>query len=185
MTFGQAAGVGGAFFHLITHAAMKGLAFLSAGALLYVIHLANGNHEPLVLDDLNGASRRYPVVAFALSVAVLGLGGLPPLAGFMSKWQIFVAGVSTANPWMIAIVIFAAFNSLLSLGYYAPLVNRMYRNEMGPAVKLGKALSLWMVVPLVILALVVIIAGFWPPLLTWLSDLATASLQPILIVGGR
>lgn len=185
MAFGQAAGVGGAFFHLITHAAMKGLAFLSAGALLYSIHLANGGHGPLVLDDLNGAASRYPLAAFTLSIAVLGLGGLPPLAGFMSKWQIFVAGFSTSNPWMIAIVIFAALNSLLSLAYYAPIVNRMYRNEIGPAIKTGKALSLWMTAPLVILAVVVIVAGFWPPLLSWLSDLAAGSLQSILIMGGR
>lgn len=47
----------------------------------------------LMVEDLNGASRKYPMqVALGLSIAVLGLGGLPPLAGFMSKWQIFVAG---------------------------------------------------------------------------------------------
>src|SRR3990172_998217 len=87
----------GGFFHILTHAMMKGLAFLAAGALLYGLHQALGNHDPLVVDDLNGASRKYPLTAFAFSVAVLGLGGLPPLAGFMSKWQIFVGGFQTGN----------------------------------------------------------------------------------------
>jgi len=56
------------------HAAMKGLAFLAAGSLLYALHLAHGSHQPLMLDDLNGAAQRYPLTAFALSVAVLALG---------------------------------------------------------------------------------------------------------------
>ena len=48
------------------------------------------------MDDLT-APRRYPLVALAFSVALLGLGGLPPLGGFMSKWQIFAAGFETRN----------------------------------------------------------------------------------------
>jgi formate hydrogenlyase subunit 3/multisubunit Na+/H+ antiporter MnhD subunit len=176
LVFGSADGAAGAFFHVITHAAMKGLAFLSAGALLYAIHQSRGNHDPLVLEDLNGAARRYPVVAFALSVAVLSLGGLPPLAGFMSKWQIFVAGFNTGSPWMIAAVLFAAVNSVLSLGYYAPLVNRMYRYQAGEAVNQGGKISAWMVAPLVILVAAVIVIGFWPAAVNGLTIPAAASL---------
>ncbi len=164
MTFGSLDGAAGAFFHLINHAVMKGLAFLSAGALLYAIHLSRGDHAPLVLDDLNGAARRYPLAAFAFSVAVLGLGGLPPLSGFMSKWQIFVSGFETGNPWVIGLVIFAALNSVLSLAYYAPLVNRLYRFEMAIPVRRGGAISFWMAAPLVVMALVVIILGVYPSL---------------------
>jgi formate hydrogenlyase subunit 3/multisubunit Na+/H+ antiporter MnhD subunit len=178
LVFGQPAGAAGAFFHMITHAAMKGLAFLSAGALLYGIHLSRGEHTPLVLDDLNGAARRYPLAALALSVAVLGLGGLPPLAGFMSKWQIFAAGFQTGNGWIIALVIFAALNSVLSLGYYAPLVNRMYRLEIGESVQAGNGISFWMAAPLVVLVGVVILLGVWPALANGLTLPAAQSLIP-------
>jgi proton-translocating NADH-quinone oxidoreductase chain N len=176
LAYGQADGAAGAFFHLITHAAMKGLAFLSVGVLLYTLHIDRGDHSPLVVEDLNGAARRYPVVAFCLSVAVLSLGGLPPLGGFMSKWQIFVAGFATLDPWMIGLVIFAALNSVLSLGYYAPLVNRMYRYEEGEIVKSGKPASLWMVIPLIVLAAFVILFGFWPSLANPLTYPAAQSL---------
>lgn len=178
LVFGQPAGAAGAFFHMITHAAMKGLAFLSAGALLYAIHLSRGEHAPLVLDDLNGAARRYPLAAFAFSVAVLGLGGLPPLAGFMSKWQIFVAGFETGNGWIIALVIFAALNSVLSLGYYAPLVNRLYRHEIGESVQAGNRITFWMAAPLVVLVGVVILLGVWPALANGLTLPAAQSLIP-------
>ncbi len=167
--FGSQAGGAGGFFHIITHALMKGLAFLSAGAFIYVLYLAHDSHNPLTRDDLNGAAQKYPLVAFAFSVALLGLGGIPPLAGFMSKWQIFVAGFQTGNGWVMGLVIFAALNSVLSLGYYAPLVNRMYRNEPGKVVKQGAPLPGLIAIPLVLLAGLVILLGIWPSLASWLT----------------
>jgi proton-translocating NADH-quinone oxidoreductase chain N len=164
ISFGQAEGAQGSVFHLLTHAAMKGLAFLGAGGLLFALRLSRGDHGPLTSADLAGASRRYPVTALALSVALLGLGGLPPLGGFMSKWQIFAAGVHTGSPIAVALVVFAVLNSLLSLGYYAPLVSTMYRNTPSEAVIGGAKVPVAMVVPLVLLALVVVAFGVWPAL---------------------
>ncbi|NPV76088.1 MAG: hypothetical protein HPY59_06885 [Anaerolineae bacterium] len=182
MAFKVANGAAGGFFHLFTHALMKGLAFLSAGALLYTLHIARGDHDPLTLDDLNGASKRYPLTAFALSIAVLALGGLPPLAGFMSKWQIFVAGAQTQNLWIILLVIFAALNSVLSLGYYAPLVNRMYRKTPSATVENGKPTPKIMAVPIILLTLGVVIFGFAPAWINWLTAPAAASL--LAVFGG-
>ncbi len=176
ITFSRGNGSEGAFFHLITHGLMKSLAFLAAGGLLYALHLSRGDHEPLVLDDLNGASRRYPLTALFFSMAALGLGGLPPLAGFMSKWQIFMGAVQTQNPWAIGLVVFAALNSVLSLGYYAPLVNRLYRREPGERVMQGNSLTLWMVLPMLILALLVLLLGIWPAPVRMFTDFAANAL---------
>jgi len=166
----------GASFHLITHGLMKSLAFLAAGALLFNLKIANGDHGQLTVDDINGASKKYPFTVFAFSVAVLGLGGLPPLAGFMSKWQIFVAGAVTQNVWIIALVIFAGLNSVLSLGYYAPLVNRMYRKNPSEIIKNGKPISIWMYIPMVILTIFITILGVFPSLLYWMTVPACSSL---------
>ena len=174
--FGQGDGAAGGFFHLITHSLMKGLAFLAAGALLYALHLSHKEHSPLTLNDLNGASRKYPLVAFALSVAVLALGGLPPMAGFMSKWQILAAGVSSTEPWVLFVVVFIALNSVLSLAYYAPIVNRLYRREQSSTVENGNPIPIFMVVPLVIVVLAVVLIGVWPALLNFFTDKAMVSL---------
>ena len=173
---GQAAGAQGAFFHLFNHGLMKGLAFLAAGALLYALHLAAGSHDPLTIRDLDGAASRYPMVALTFSIALLALGGLPPLAGFMSKWQIFAAGFATKNFLIAGLVIFAALNSVLSLAYYAPLVNAVYRKQPSTAVAAGAAVPASMVLPLAVLALAVVVLGFWPSLLNFLTEPASSAL---------
>jgi NADH:ubiquinone oxidoreductase subunit 2 (subunit N) len=124
----------------------------------------------LSVADLSGVARRYPLVALTFSVAVLGLGGLPPLAGFMSKWQIFVAGFESGNVLIDGLVVFAALNSVLSLAYYVPLVNVLYRQKPSRAVRQGARLPIVMQVPLVALALAVVVIGVWPGLVSWLTD---------------
>lgn len=173
---GEAAGAQGGLFHLVTHGLMKGLAFLAAGALLWALHITAGHHGPLTIEDLSGAARRYPLVALALSIAVLGLGGLPPLAGFMSKWQIFTAGFATHNGWVEALVVFAGLNSVLSLAYYAPLVNAVYRKEPSLAVMTGEPLPVAMTAPLLVLGLAVVAIGVWPSLVVWLTGPAGSAL---------
>jgi proton-translocating NADH-quinone oxidoreductase chain N len=181
---GQVGGVQGGMFHLLNHGIMKGLAFLSVGALMYAVGLSasrmtgagepagSAAHGPLLISDLGGAAQRFPLLALALSLAVLGLAGLPPLAGFMSKWQIFVAGFGAHN-WVIGgLVVFAALNSVLSLAYYAPLVNEVYKNKMSSSVQNAAALPWTINLPLVFLAVGVVVLGLWPSLAQWLTSAA-------------
>ena len=169
MYSGIALGAQGAFFHLITHMLMKGLAFLAVGALMYGMLLQNNSHVSLKKDDLAGAAQKYPLAALALSIAVLALGGMPPLAGFMSKWQIFESGFATQNGWIIALMIFMALNSVLSLGYYAPLVNLMYRKQPSQQVVCGKPMTWTIALPLVVMTGLVIVLGFFPGLVNSLT----------------
>lgn len=173
---GTAAGAAGGLFHLFNHGLMKGLAFLAAGALLYALHIAIGDHAPLTVSDLSGAARRYPVAAFTFSLALLSLGGLPPLAGFMSKWQIFAAGFQTHNLFIEGLVLFAALNSVLSLAYYTPLINAAYRLQTTTALWNGRPLPMTMNLTLVVLALPIVVIGFWPGLVSWLTEPAGAAL---------
>jgi NADH:ubiquinone oxidoreductase subunit 2 (subunit N) len=166
---GVALGAQGAFFHLFNHMLMKGLAFLGVGALMYGLFLQNNSHASLKVKDLAGTAQRYPLVALSLSIALLALGGLPPLAGFMSKWQIFVSGFQTQNGWIVALMIFMALNSVLSLAYYAPLVNMMYRGKPSQQVLTGKPVTCTISLPLVVMTGLVILLGFFPGLLNWLT----------------
>ena len=64
--------------------------------------------------------------------------------------------------WMWAVVVFVGLNSVLSLGYYAPMINRMYRREPSEVVQRGKAVPWMMVVPMVFLTLGILVIGVWP-----------------------
>jgi NADH:ubiquinone oxidoreductase subunit 2 (subunit N) len=116
---------------------------------------------------------------------VLGLGGLPPLAGFMSKWQIFVAGFSTHSLLVETLVVFAALNSVLSLAYYAPLVNAVYRHEPSQAVAAGRPMPALMSIPLVMLSLAIILIGLWPGLVNWITLPAGQALIRGVLVAAR
>lgn len=179
LSFKLIEGAQGGFFHLITHSLMKGLAFLAAGALLYAFYISRKEHSPLTLDDLNGASSKYPLTAFVFSAAVLGLGGLPPFAGFMSKWQILVAGVATKDVLMMVIVVFAALNSILSLGYYAPIVNRLYRRQPSTAVQNGNPISWQMTLPMVLMVVIIVVLGVWPQVIEFVTGNAAYSLMSV------
>jgi formate hydrogenlyase subunit 3/multisubunit Na+/H+ antiporter MnhD subunit len=172
----QLDGAQGGLFHLLNHGMMKGLAFLAAGTLLYTLHITSGNHGSLTVDELSGAAQRYPLVAFAFSLAVLGLGGIPPLAGFMSKWQIVISGFETHNLVILLLVIFIALNSVLSLAYYAPLVNTIYRRGQSTAVRMGSPVPASMTIPLVGLSIFVVLVGVWPTLTSWLISPASTAL---------
>jgi NADH-quinone oxidoreductase subunit N len=107
----------GGLFHMFTHVFMKGGAFIVVGALC-----ARGLSENI--SDYRGLSRRAPLIAFAMGVFMFSLAGIPPLAGFWSKFILFSAGVDGGTwIWLIA---FAVINSAISLYYYAKVVKAMY-----------------------------------------------------------
>ena len=68
---------------------------------------------------------------------------------------------------------------MLSLAYYAPLVNRMYRNEPSPAVAAGKPVTFLLGAPLVALTLVVVALGMWPGLADFITGPAGDQLVSI------
>jgi NADH:ubiquinone oxidoreductase subunit 2 (subunit N) len=80
--------------------------------------------------------------------------------------------MTTQNIWMIALVIFMALNSVLSLGYYAPLVNRLYRKEASDNVLSAPESTATMMLPLTILAVLVIGIGLYTPAIQWMSNVA-------------
>jgi proton-translocating NADH-quinone oxidoreductase chain N len=159
---GAPAGAPGGLFHIVTHAFMKGLAFLCAGALIF--RLGSGQTA-----DMRGAAWKMPITAAAFTVAVLSLAGVPPFAGFMSKLLIYQSGIQSATTlgWIATFVAIA--NSVLSLGYYLPAVSTLYSKERSPLVTAkAKEVPPLMVAALVLLALVIVYLGVSPePVRSW------------------
>ncbi len=121
-------GVQGGLFHVLTHAIMKGGAFLVVAATAIV-----GIGEEI--EDYRGLGRRMPFVAFSMVIFLLSLAGIPPLGGFLSKFVLFSSAVIPAsiNPWFLALAISGVLNSALSLYYYARVIWYMWVLEPSDA----------------------------------------------------
>lgn len=105
-------------FHVITHAFMKGGAFFCVSILTY-------NRVGRKIEDFRGLRKRAPFTAFALTVFLLSLAGIPPLGGFWSKVFLFASAVEPGG-WMPWLALIGFLNSALSLYYYARVIKYMY-----------------------------------------------------------
>jgi proton-translocating NADH-quinone oxidoreductase chain N len=156
-----------AFFLLVAHAAMKGLAFLCKG----VCHFY---YDTTDIEELRGTASHMPLVAVAFSVALVGLAGVPPLAGFAGKWFILVGGVRSADALGYVGLGILLLNTLLSLGYYLPLIGILFAPQATGADDVPMArirISTWMAFPIVVLAGLVVAIGVYPgPWLDWTMD---------------
>jgi len=142
--------VAGGLFHIITHAFMKSGAFMVVAAMGAV---AVGEK----LDDFKGLGKRSPLLAFAMTLFLLSLAGIPPLAGFASKFVLFSSAVyasfSPGLEWLLWLAVAGVLNSALSLYYYARVIKNMYmekgaegRISLTPMLKIAIALAATMVV---------------------------------------
>ncbi len=102
----------GAALHISTHALGKITLFFAAGAIY------TGAHKTEV-SQLAGIGRRMPWTMGAFAVGALSMIGLPPFAGFLSKWYILQAAMGTGQTVAVAVIV---ASTLLNAGYFLPIV---------------------------------------------------------------
>jgi len=155
------------FFLLMAHAVMKGLAFLSKGVCNFYDHTVS-------IEQLRGTFRRLPLISITFSVAILGLIGMPPLAGFTGKWFILTEVWHAGDAWVYAGIVIFLLNTLLSLGYYLPVLAMLFSPSPNQNQLSSVQISGWMIVPLVALAILVVVIGVYPgPWLEWAGYVLT------------
>ena len=92
------------------------------GAFAGIIALANATGGEKI-EDFRGLAKRAPLLSAGTALCLLSLGGIPPMAGFVSKVYIFSAAWSQGLSWLVVI---ALINTIVSLVYYGRLVKVMY-----------------------------------------------------------
>ncbi len=110
-------------FYMLTYAVTN------LGAFAIVTLLGQKNDRRTEFDDYNGIGFRSPVLAFALSLFMLSLFGLPLTAGFMGKVLVFRPALETNNPLLVVTVIVAVLGSAISAYYYLRLIVVMFFRE--------------------------------------------------------
>ncbi|GIW43454.1 MAG: NADH-quinone oxidoreductase subunit N [Candidatus Binatia bacterium] len=105
---------------------------MTVGAFAVVIALGRRGQPNEDLDDWAGVGLRNPFLGFAMTVFMLSLAGVPPLAGFMGKFYLFSAALDAGYVWLTVI---AVLNSLVSVYYYVGVLVKMYMTEGGAEVE--------------------------------------------------
>jgi multicomponent Na+:H+ antiporter subunit D len=102
----------GALAHLAHHAFMKITMFFTAGSLAETLHVKK-------LSQMGGVARRMPLTMTSFAVAAFALTGIPPLAGFASKWLLGSGSVEAGEPWALIVYVGAG---ALAMGYMLPIL---------------------------------------------------------------
>jgi multicomponent Na+:H+ antiporter subunit D len=146
--FGPFATIGG-LAHLVHQGLMKITMFFAAGALAERMKIYD-------VRQLDGVGWVMPWTMGALSVAALGMIGLPPLAGFVSKWYLGLGALQGGQPWVVLVLV---GSSLLNAMYFLPLLYRAWFIPRVDATATGVERPLGLIAPAVISAAVAAAAG--------------------------
>lgn len=99
---------------------------LAAFGVIGAVENATGK---VSMDDYNGLYKTNPRLAVTMMLAMFSLAGIPPFAGFFSKFFIFTGALGAGTPAMYVLVFIALLNTIVSLYYYLLVVKAMFINE--------------------------------------------------------
>ncbi len=106
---------------------------MGAFAVVIAVHDKIGSDN---IDDYAGISKRSPLLAICMTIFLLSLAGIPPLAGFVAKFKVFMAAINSSHGVMTAfgvtnfwLVMIAVATSVVSIVYYARVIKEMFITE--------------------------------------------------------
>lgn len=125
-------------------------------------------------DDYNGLFKTNPWLSFTMMVAMFSLAGIPPFAGFFSKFFVFAAALHGADVAIYVLVLIALINTIISLYYYLLVVKAMFIRQDECAIPTFK--SHWTEkAGMIICVMGIVLLGIASCVYTSLVDFASAS----------
>jgi NADH-quinone oxidoreductase subunit N len=120
---GGTSGLASVMLYLVVYA------FMTLGAFAVIGMFRKGGIEGEEIEDFSGLAKRQPLAALLMLVFMVSLAGIPPSAGFIGKFYVFMAAVEAGLAWLAVVaLIFAA----VSAYYYMRVVMVMYMREPDP-----------------------------------------------------
>jgi len=147
-------------------------ALTNLGVFAAVTHVSD-RLEGDDLDTYNGLSQRAPLLALALTLCLLSLVGMPPLAGFWSKVNLFYNVFSQGQ---VALVLVAVLNSAIAAYYYLKVVHAVYLKPAPIDKPLPGAFPVSLALGIAVVA--VVLVGLRPDPFIGLATAAAASIHP-------
>lgn len=147
------AGTMAVFFYMLVYTLMN----IGAFGVLAMAERPGMTHST---DAWRGIGQKSPFLAGALAVFMFSLAGIPPLAGFMGKYAVFVAALN-ANLTVVAII--GILSSVVGAYYYLRVIMRMFFGETD-ADQINTRLAFLPTVGLVLIVLLIVVLGVFPSL---------------------
>lgn len=167
----DAGSVTGGLLHVLAHGFIKSTLFLCAGAIIYT----TGKTK---VDELRGIGKEMPLTMWCYTIVSLGLIGIPPTGGFISKWYLATGSLSSAIPvfsWLGPVILLVS--ALLTAGYLLPLTIQGFFPGADYDYEHFKKRepSARMTIPLLILTVLSVLIGLFPtPLVDFLTKIVSA-----------
>ena len=148
-------GVAGALLHVLFHSVAKSLLFMGAGSIIH----QTGKTK---VSDLRGVGRQMPVTVGCFALGSLSLVGIPPFAGFFSKWYLANGAIASGMEvfgWLGPVVLL--LSALLTAGYLFPIPIQGFLPGKGYDKNPGKKCEAGfkMTIPMMILAVLALLLG--------------------------
>lgn len=158
---GETIGQSSILFYLVA------LAVTDIAAFTAIIAIANRTGSDLI-KDFRGMGKRAPMLALSLTLALISLTGFPPTAGFIAKFYVFAAGVSSDLLWLVVI---GVINSVISAYYYVNVIKVIWLEKPESSEPAPSSFSLRL--SLAISCALILILGIIPAFLFELADKAS------------
>ncbi len=165
MLLGDPMGSAGGLLHAFNYATYQAPLFMAVYAVVY----RTGTSD---LNRLGGLITRMPLSYLTMLIGIIGLAGLPPMNGFVSKWLIYRALINDGQPLLFLAAVIGTFGTILSV---YKLIHNMFLGQLRlEHVEIREAP--WsMILPMLLLSSVVFITGYMPGLaLDWVAAAQTA-----------
>ncbi len=162
--------VTGGLLHVLAHGFIKATLFLVAGAIIYTTGKTR-------VDELRGIGKEMPLTIWCYTIVSLGLIGIPPTGGFISKWYLAIGSLNSSIPvfcWLGPVILLVS--ALLTAGYLLPLtVQGFLPGADYDYTHLRKREpSLWMTVPILIMTILSVLIGLFPGVIVdWIMEVVT------------
>jgi len=162
----------GSMLHIAFHGFMKITLFLCAGAIYVKTHKE-------YISDMNGIGRQMPFTMAAFTIGAIGLTGIPPICGFISKWYLCVGAMETKH--IIFLVVLLASAILDAVYFFPVIINAFFKSPQtsNPGNHISEAPA-FVVVPLVITAIFSVVFCIFPDAFTHFFKIASIATQNIM-----
>ena len=148
------AGIQGGLIHIVNHGFSKITLFFCAGAIYVAAHKKN-------ISEMEGLGKTMPFTFGAFAIASLSMIGAPPVAGFVTKWNLLVGSIQAHQ---IGILLILIASTMLNVAYFAPVSFKAFfgkRPEGEPYTGIKEA-PLSMLIPILIACTISVIIGIFP-----------------------